>query len=90
MDLISHPAFARLHGSAPGASVECTDRLRCLLDRFPEYVQGRPAERSRIARVHEASYLDAIESVASLIWLDADTFADATTSEAAEIGRAHV
>ena len=83
MDVISHPAFAHLHSTADHLHSESPQRLARLLEHFPGFVQGRPAERSQIGRVHDGAYIDAIGAVRDEIWLDPDTFACATTWEAA-------
>ena len=54
-----------------------------LLDRFPDYVHGRQALRSQIERVHDATFVAAVDAILEEVWLDADTFAGATTWEAA-------
>jgi acetoin utilization deacetylase AcuC-like enzyme len=83
MDVISHPAFAHLHSTADHLYSESPQRLATLLEHFPGFVHGRPAERSQIEQVHDGAYIDAIGAVRDEIWLDPDTFASATTWEAA-------
>jgi len=83
VDVISHPSFATLHAPESRGNDEHPGRLQSLLDRFPDHVVGEPAPRSRIEAVHSASYVDSIEGVSSEIWLDGDTYATATTWEAA-------
>lgn len=83
MDVISHPALAHLHSPGRHAHSENPHRLERLLDRFPGYVNGRQAERAQIERVHDADYVDAVDAVLEEVWLDEDTFAGATTWEAA-------
>ena len=83
MDVISHPAFARLHSPSDSEYVEIPQRLARLHDRFPAFVTGQPAERAHIERVHKGTYIDAVDAIHEEVWLDADTAADATTPEAA-------
>jgi acetoin utilization deacetylase AcuC-like enzyme len=45
-------------------------------------VRAEPASREQIERVHQAWYVSTIERIADDTWLDADTFASATTWEA--------
>ena len=52
---------------------------------FAGFVEGEPATREAIERVHSAEYLHAIESIEAETWLLADTYADATTWEAAQL-----
>ena len=85
MDVISHPAFARLHSPSDPEYVEIPQRLARLHDRFPAFVTGQPAERAHIERVHKGTYIDAVDAIHEEVWLDADTAADATTPEAARL-----
>jgi len=83
VDVISHPALAHLHSPGHHAHPESPHRLERLLDRFPGYIHGRQAERAQIERVHDGAYIDAVDAVLEEVWLDEDTFAGATTWEAA-------
>jgi acetoin utilization deacetylase AcuC-like enzyme len=83
VDVISHPALAHLHSPGRHAHPESPHRLEILFDRFPGYVHGRRAERAQIERVHDGAYVDAVDSILEEVWLDEDTFAGATTWEAA-------
>jgi len=83
MDVISHPALAYLHSPGDHAHPESPHRLERLLDRFPGFVHGQPAERGQIERVHEGAYVDAVDAILDEVWLAEDTFAGATTWEAA-------
>ncbi len=85
MDVISHPAFARLHSPSDPEYLEIPQRLARLHDRFPVFVTGQPAERAHIERVHKGTYIDAVDAIHEEVWLDADTAADATTPEAARL-----
>ena len=85
MDVISHPAFARLHSPSDPEYLEIPQRLARLHHRFPSFVTGQPAERAHIERVHAGTYIDAVDAIHEEVWLDADTAADATTPEAARL-----
>ena len=85
MDVISHPSFATLHAPGSRGNDERPERLRSLHDRFPGYLVGEPAPRSRIELVHSSGYVDSVEAVSSEVWLDPDTYATATTCEAARL-----
>jgi acetoin utilization deacetylase AcuC-like enzyme len=85
MDVISHPALAHLHASREHLHAESPRRLATLLEHFAGYVHGRRAERTQIARVHDGMYIDAIGALRDEIWLDPDTYACATTWEAAAL-----
>jgi len=85
VDVISHAAFARLHSPSDPEYLEVPHRLERLLDRFPAFVYGEPAERAQIERVHDSTYIDLVYAIREEVWLDADTAADATTPEAARL-----
>lgn len=85
MDVISHPAFSRLHSPSDPEYLEIPQRLARLHERFPAFVTGQPAERAHIERVHRGTYIDAVDAIHEEVWLDADTAADATTPEAARL-----
>ena len=54
-----------------------------LQKRFPVFVEGRSATRAEIERVHDAAYVDFVESIHEDGWLDGDTYASATSFDAA-------
>lgn len=83
MDLISHPAMAHLHPSGRHVHPESPCRLAALHRHFPDFVHGVAATRDQIERVHAGWYVDSIDRIRDDTWLDADTFASATTWEAA-------
>jgi acetoin utilization deacetylase AcuC-like enzyme len=85
VDLISHPAFAHLHPTGRHVHPETQLRLARLQERFPEYVHAGAATRSQIERVHDPAYVDAVETIRADTWLDADTYACASTWEAARL-----
>ena len=81
MDVISHPALGHLHPT--GHHPESPSRLRELLERHLDFVEGRPATRQQIELVHSPSYVAVVEALAEEVWLDGDTPAGPTTWEAA-------
>jgi acetoin utilization deacetylase AcuC-like enzyme len=84
VDVISHPALAHLHPTVRHVHPESPERLARLHERFP-FVEGAPATREQIERVHDARYVAAIDAIAEETWLDADTYAGPTTWEAARL-----
>lgn len=83
MDVISHPALAHLHPPGPHVHPESPSRIARLQQRFPGYLHAEPASREQIERVHADWYVDSISRIRDETWLDADTYASATTFEAA-------
>ena len=83
MDVISHPAMVDLHPNRGHPHAERPERLRALLQSFPQYVHAQPAPREQIERVHARDYVDAVASIRDDVWLDPDTYAGPTTWEAA-------
>jgi acetoin utilization deacetylase AcuC-like enzyme len=85
VDVISHPAFAHLHPTGNHVHPETQLRLARLQERFPDYVHGSAASREQIERVHDPRYVDSVSAIVEDTWLDADTFATASTWEAARL-----
>jgi acetoin utilization deacetylase AcuC-like enzyme len=85
MNVISHPAMAHLHPTGHHLHPDSPERLARLLERFPEFEEGVPATREQIERVHDAGYVDAVDSLVGEVWLDGDTIAGPTTWEAARL-----
>jgi acetoin utilization deacetylase AcuC-like enzyme len=85
VELISHPAMAHLHPTGEHLHAERPERLQLLLERFPGFVESGAATREAIERVHAAEYLDVVEAIDREVWLDPDTYASATTCEAARL-----
>ena len=56
-----------------------------LQERFPGFVEGARATREQLERVHDRTYVAAVEEIDGEIWLDADTYAGPTTCEAARL-----
>ncbi len=75
--------MVELHGVAGEPHAECPERLAALLEAFPDYVTCEPATRAQIERVHRPEYVDAVRAIQGRIWLDPDTYADATSWDAA-------
>ncbi|HYZ77194.1 MAG TPA: histone deacetylase [Gaiellaceae bacterium] len=80
MDLVSHPALARLHPTF--GHPESPERLAALLEAF-DYVEAGPASRADVERCHAPEYVEMIRSLDHPVWLDADTPASETSYEAA-------
>jgi len=85
VDVISHPAFAHLHPTGHHVHPETQLRLARLQERFPDYLHGGAASREQIERVHDPAYVASIGALVEDTWLDADTFAGASTWEAARL-----
>jgi acetoin utilization deacetylase AcuC-like enzyme len=85
MDVISHPAFAHLHPTGGHVHPETPLRLERLQERFPGYVHGVPAEPAQVERVHDAAYVESVDAILTDTWLDPDTYACASTWEAARL-----
>lgn len=83
MEMISHPGMIELHRPDGHHHAECPERLTALLESFPQFEHGRPATREQIERVHTSDYVDIVKSIRSDVWLDPDTYAAATTWDAA-------
>ena len=83
--MISHPSLARLHPPIDGVHPETQARIAALHAAFPDYVEGRPADREELERVHDARYVDFVAAIDTDTWLDADTYASETTFDAASI-----
>jgi acetoin utilization deacetylase AcuC-like enzyme len=82
--VVSHPDFARLHPT--GGHPERQERLRVLLDAFPEFVEAAPATVGQVASCHERDYIEAVRWASSsgeTLMLDPDTVCTETTYEAA-------
>jgi acetoin utilization deacetylase AcuC-like enzyme len=83
LNIVSHPALGHLHPT--GHHPERPERLLHLLERFPDFVEGAPASREQIERVHPPEFVDQIDALRHETWLDADTPAGPTTWEAARL-----
>jgi len=77
--------MAHLHSTDRHLHPETPERLGRLLERFPDFREGGRASREEIERVHAGEYVDTVDSLLDEVWLDADTFAGATTAEAARL-----
>jgi acetoin utilization deacetylase AcuC-like enzyme len=78
LDVISHPAFARLHPT--GGHPESQERLAVLLERFA-FVECKPATQEDVVRCHTPGLVERVR--AGRGWLDGDTLCTETTFEAA-------
>jgi acetoin utilization deacetylase AcuC-like enzyme len=85
VDVISHPAFAHLHPTGGHVHPETPRRLARLQERFPSFLHGEPAAREQIERVHDPAYVDRVDAILEDTWLDPDTYACASTWEAARL-----
>ena len=85
MDVITHPALAHLHSPGHHVHSESPARLARLVEAFPDAVQGTPADGRALERAHDPSYVASIDAILGETWLDADTYAGATTWEAASL-----
>jgi acetoin utilization deacetylase AcuC-like enzyme len=83
VNVISHAELARLHPVSGHQHPENPNRLRVLLERFSDFTEGAPATREQIERVHSGPYVEAVAAITEDVWLDPDTYACATTWEAA-------
>jgi acetoin utilization deacetylase AcuC-like enzyme len=54
-----------------------------LLERFPDYIEGRRSTTADIERCHDPSYVYSIRALDEPLWLDGDTFASETSFDAA-------
>jgi len=82
VELIGHPALVELHRPSY-RHPEQPERLAVLYERFPDSVEGRPATREQIERVHDPAYVRSVEGLDAEVLLDPDTYAGPTTWEAA-------
>ena len=85
MEIVSHPALAQLHPTSHLHHPEREERLQVLLEALDPVVEGRPATRAEIERVHTPDYVAGVESLAQEGWLDGDTLGGPTTWEAATL-----
>jgi acetoin utilization deacetylase AcuC-like enzyme len=83
MDVISHPALAHLHPPGHHIHPESPSRLARLHEHFRGFVHAGRASREQIELVHTDWYVDSIGRIRDETWLDADTYASATTWDAA-------
>ncbi|HYY76611.1 MAG TPA: histone deacetylase [Gaiellaceae bacterium] len=82
--IVSHSAFAELHPT--GGHPEGQERLRVLLEAFPEYEEARPATAEQLAACHDPAYVEAVRAASGsgrTVLLDADTVCTPSSYEAA-------
>ena len=86
LPLISHPDFGRLHPT--GSHPERPERLASVLQAFPDFVEARPATFSELELVHDADYIERVQSASELgeaVLLDPDTICTASSFEVARL-----
>jgi acetoin utilization deacetylase AcuC-like enzyme len=83
IDVLSHSALASLHPT--GSHPERQRRLSVLLERFPDYVEGRAATDEELLRCHTPAHVARLAAIDDYTLLDGDTIAGPTTDEAARI-----
>ena len=82
--ILSHSAFADLHPT--GGHPEGQERLRVLLEAFPDYEEARPATAEQLAACHDPAYVEAVRAASGsgrTVLLDADTVCTPSSYEAA-------
>ena len=82
--LVSHPNFVRLHPT--GDHPERQDRIRVLHERFPEFVEPRPATLEEVLACHDAAYVEQVRVLAGegrTVHLDPDTISTPSSYDAA-------
>jgi len=83
MELISNAQLVDLHAPVGVANPEFPGRLQVLHEHFAGFAVGEPASREQVELVHAARYVDSIKSIDTLVWLDPDTYAGASTFDGA-------
>ena len=61
--VISHPDFATAHPT--GSHPERQERLKALLEAFPDAVSAEPAQREHVELCHDASYVDSVRAASA-------------------------
>lgn len=85
MELVSHPALARLHPTSAHHHPERQERLARLLEHFDPVAGAEPVGREELQLVHGSDYVDLVAGLEDECWLDGDTLAGPTTWEAARL-----
>src|SRR3954452_1425101 len=83
IDLLTHPALARLHPT--GHHPERPERLGVLLEHFSSWAEGRPATEDELRACHTDEHVARVRDLDGPQWLDYDTVASETTWEAATL-----
>lgn len=84
--LVSHADFATLHPT--GDHVERPERVRVLLEAFPEFEEPRRATEQELALCHDPDYIRRIRALSEsgrTVMLDADTVCTPSTYETARL-----
>ncbi len=83
MDVLTHPALARLHPT--GSHPERPERLAVLLAHQEGWSEGRAATEDELLLCHTPQHIELIRDLEEPVWLDGDTLCTATTFEAAAL-----
>jgi acetoin utilization deacetylase AcuC-like enzyme len=83
IELLTHPALARLHRT--GSHPETEARLAVLLEHFTDWSEGRAATEDELLLCHSAEQIDRIRAIRGATWVTADTVASESTFEAAKL-----
>jgi acetoin utilization deacetylase AcuC-like enzyme len=81
VNLVSHAARAELHPTF--GHPESTDRLRVLIEAFPDVREAAPATEEDVARCHSLRVLELLRSVDAPVYIEPNTVASQTSAEAA-------
>ena len=83
MDVLTHPALARLHPT--GHHPERPERLAALLEHQDGWREGRAATEEELLLCHTREHVNRVRVVEDPTWLDYDTICTETTWEAARL-----
>jgi acetoin utilization deacetylase AcuC-like enzyme len=83
VDVLTHPAFARLHPT--GAHAERPERLAALLADQHVWSEGRAATEKELLLCHTNEHVELVRGVEDVVWLDPDTVCTSTTFEVAAL-----
>ncbi len=81
MEVVSHPALAKLHPTEHHP--ESPRRLEVLLEAVGSWKEATPATVEQVERCHTAAHVARIREIDGPTWLDGDTPASETSYEAA-------
>ena len=84
IDVLTHPALARLHPTGTYL-FERQERLAVLLEHFTDWSEGRTATENELELCHSAEHLSHIRALEGRTWLDGDTVGSESTFEAASL-----
>jgi acetoin utilization deacetylase AcuC-like enzyme len=83
IDILTHPALARLHPT--GHHPERPERLGALLEHFHGWREGRAATDEELRLCHTAQHIARVRAIEGVEWLDYDTVGTPTTFDAASL-----